>query len=80
MCLYSYEVNCPQTEVHDKRVHNQSKAIASAPSEQTTFVNLLIYLYIVYFLLFRDGEIFSKFFALAIISIKRNKCKYLARE
>ena len=48
--------------VVNKSVHNQSKAIANAPSKHTSLVKLIfviIDLLIVFFLLFREGEFFQ---------------------
>ena len=54
-------LGCTSPEVN-KSVHNQSKAIANAPSKYTTLVNLIfviIVLLIVIFLLFHESEIFQ---------------------
>ena len=54
-------LGCTSPEVN-KSVHNQSKAIANAPSKHTTLVNLIfviIVLLIVIFLLFHESENFQ---------------------
>ena len=53
-------LGCTSPEVK-KSVHNQSKAIANAPSKHTTLVILVfvIIVLLIFFLLFHESEIFQ---------------------
>ena len=75
-------LGCKSPEVN-KSVHNQSKTIASAPIEQTTLVNVIfviIVLFIVIFCYSVKVIFFQNSLHWLLLSSKRNKYKFLARE